>query len=149
MQIELRLLTGRYHATPWGRHVNEAVAEWPPSPYRLVRALLDAWHRRSPELARADVEELLARLAAQPPRVWLPPARASHTRSFLRQGGEKESDKSLVFDGFVVVDPSARVVFEWDEVLVELLAQTCDQLLRGVQYLGRSEAWAELRLRAE
>jgi len=31
---------GRYHATPWGRHVNEADLEWPPSPWRIVRALI-------------------------------------------------------------------------------------------------------------
>jgi len=28
--IKLNFPAGRYHATPWGRHVNEGVAEWPP-----------------------------------------------------------------------------------------------------------------------
>ncbi len=35
--IKLTFPAGRYHATPWGRHVNEGVAEWPPSPWRLLR----------------------------------------------------------------------------------------------------------------
>jgi CRISPR-associated protein Csb2 len=26
---------GRYHATPWGRHVNEADVAWPPEPWRI------------------------------------------------------------------------------------------------------------------
>ena len=30
----------RYHATPWGAPVNEAQVEWPPSPWRVCRALL-------------------------------------------------------------------------------------------------------------
>jgi CRISPR-associated protein Csb2 len=47
--VELRFLTGRYHATPWGRNVNEGATEWPPSPYRLVRALYDAWKRKRPD----------------------------------------------------------------------------------------------------
>jgi hypothetical protein len=47
--IELRFLTGRFHATPWGRNVNEGVPEWPPSPYRLLRALYDAWKRKRPD----------------------------------------------------------------------------------------------------
>ena len=27
--IELTFPAGRYHATPWGRHVNEGAVEWP------------------------------------------------------------------------------------------------------------------------
>jgi len=45
--IELAFLNGRFHATPWGRHVNEGAPEWPPSPYRLVRALYDTWKRNA------------------------------------------------------------------------------------------------------
>ncbi len=38
--LELRFPAGRFHATPWGRHVNEGAVEWPPSPWRLMRALI-------------------------------------------------------------------------------------------------------------
>jgi CRISPR-associated protein Csb2 len=31
---------GRYHATPWGRHVNEADVAWPPEPWRILRTLV-------------------------------------------------------------------------------------------------------------
>ena len=47
--IELHFLAGRYHSTPWGRHVNEGQPEWPPSPLRLLRALYDAWRRKHPD----------------------------------------------------------------------------------------------------
>ena len=46
--ISLHFLTGRFHATPWGHHVNEGVAEWPPSPWRLLRALMATFYRVSP-----------------------------------------------------------------------------------------------------
>ena len=38
--LQLRFPGGRYHATPWGHHVNEGLIEWPPSPWRLLRALI-------------------------------------------------------------------------------------------------------------
>ena len=39
---------GRFHATPWGHHVNEGIVEWPPSPYRIVRALASSLYTRCP-----------------------------------------------------------------------------------------------------
>lgn len=36
--IAIRFLTGRAHLHPWGTHPNEGRAEWPPSPWRLLRA---------------------------------------------------------------------------------------------------------------
>src|SRR5215469_15298664 len=98
LQIELRFPAHRYHATPWGRHVNEGVAEWPPSPYRLLRALYDVWQRKCFDLAAEDVGELLEALSEAPPRFDLPPATASHTRSYLNANKTDPTDKNLVFD---------------------------------------------------
>ncbi|MFH1303100.1 MAG: type I-U CRISPR-associated protein Csb2, partial [Planctomycetota bacterium] len=44
--IEMKFPTGKLHATPWGRHVNEGAVEWPPSPWRFLRALLAVWHHK-------------------------------------------------------------------------------------------------------
>ena len=52
--IRLTFPAARYHATPWGRHVNEGVPEWPPSPYRLLRALYDVWQRKCFHLPASD-----------------------------------------------------------------------------------------------
>ena len=38
--LAIRFVAGRYHATPWGRHVNEADVAWPPEPWRLLRAFV-------------------------------------------------------------------------------------------------------------
>jgi len=75
--IEVSFPTGRFHATPWGRHVNEGVPEWPPTPYRLVRALYDVWKRKRPDWPQSRVAPLLATLAATLPQFYLPPASAS------------------------------------------------------------------------
>lgn len=55
ISAEIRFPLGRYHATPWDRHVNEGAIEWPPSPWRLARALYAVWKERCPHLAGEDV----------------------------------------------------------------------------------------------
>ena len=48
--LAIRFPLGRYHANPWDRSVNEGAAEWPPSPWRILRALVATWHTRWPGL---------------------------------------------------------------------------------------------------
>lgn len=144
--IELQFLANRYHGTAWGRHVNEGVAEWPPSPYRLLRAMYDAWKRKCDELSKEAVRRVFEALASAPPQFRLPKAVAAHTRSYLNSNTESPSDKSLIFDGFVALNPSARCFLEWD---VELGAEerlNLETLLGSLNYLGRSESWVEARL---
>jgi CRISPR-associated protein Csb2 len=34
---------GRYHGTAWLRGHNEGVVDWPPAPWRVLRALVATW----------------------------------------------------------------------------------------------------------
>src|ERR1700693_2810445 len=102
--IELTFPAGRYHATPWGRHVNEGVPEWPPSPYRLLRALYDVWQRKCSDLPTGEVRVVLGGLAERPPRFALPAATATHTRSYLSSNAPDPTDKNLVFDSFLAFE---------------------------------------------
>ncbi|HEY8428202.1 MAG TPA: type I-U CRISPR-associated protein Csb2 [Sandaracinaceae bacterium] len=146
LDIEIELTRGRYHATPWGRHVNEGVPEWPPSPFRFVRALYDVWRRKRPEWAIERVEPILRALASDDPAFALPPARQSHIRVFYRQGSADESDKKLVFDPFVVVAPGSCVHVTWPRLdLPPEMLRDLDELLSGVAYLGRAESLVVLR----
>ncbi len=147
MIVELSFLTGRFHATPWGRHVNEGVPEWPPSPFRFLRALVDAWCRKHSDVPAPAVERLLAAMASVPPVFCLPRARASHTRSYLAQDSEDPTDKKLVFDGFAVLDRDSRVLMGWpglsldDETLV-----VAQRLIGSLNYFGRAESWIDARV---
>ena len=63
--LRFRFPAGRYHATPWGRNVNEADVAWPPEPWRLLRALIAAYwrkgdHARWPEEVLAHLIDALA-----------------------------------------------------------------------------------------
>ena len=140
--IELCFAAGRFHATPWGRHVNEGVPEWPPSTYRLIRAIYDAWRRKRPDWPTDRIEPILAALSSAAPQFYLPPATAAHTRSFLSENTKNPTDRQLVFDSFVVLQPHDRVLIGWpDVVLDDSRYADLDELLSLLNYFGRSESW--------
>ncbi|MEX2580843.1 MAG: type I-U CRISPR-associated protein Csb2 [Verrucomicrobiales bacterium] len=143
--LEITFLAGRYHATPWGRHANEAQPEWPPSPWRILRALVATWKRKCDHLDEASVQELLENLAS-PPVFCLPPATLSHTRHFMpwfKNFSEKGPNaKTLVFDAFVAVEKSKPLVVFWpDTELSAEQAECLGELARNLSFLGRAETW--------
>jgi CRISPR-associated protein Csb2 len=148
VSIALTFPTGRFHATPWGHHVNEALPEWPPSPWRLLRALVASWKRKLRQLDSAAVECLLSELAKACPSFHLPPATLGHTRHWMPLGSTDESKRTKVFDAFISLVPDADVVFHWAEAeLTE--PQTLALLLSQLGYFGRAESWCAARLMPE
>jgi len=146
--IELTFPAGRYHATPWGRHVNEAIPEWPPSPYRLVRALYDAWKRKLANWDSDRVERVIAALSSSLPFYRLPASRATHTRSYLSKNESDPQGKTLIFDGFIVLNPRTAVLMGWPQYQANdaRLLDDLDSLLSVLNYLGRSESWISARV---
>ena len=145
--ISLRFPSGRYHATPWGRHVNEGVPEWPPSPWRLMRAMVATWKRKlDGQWTNAQMKELL-RLLSAPPHFVLPPASVGHTRHYIPWYKKGPEDRTLVFDTFVAVSKDSEVVVFWpDENLKDEHAEILNALLINLGYLGRAEGWCEGRI---
>ena len=145
LAIELQFPGGRYHANPWGRNVNEGEVEWPPSPYRLARALIDVWKRRRPDWPEEKVLPIIKALA-KPPSYYLPPAVAAHTRSFLSTNEKDPSAKQLIFDAFVVVDRDEKTIIGFDSDLEADEAADLEELLDELNYLGRSESWVRAQV---
>src|SRR5581483_5784527 len=116
--VSLRFLAGRYHATPWGRHVNEGAVEWPPSPWRILRALVATWKRTLPDLPQEQVEPIF-RALAEPPEFLLPPASTGHTRHFMPWFKKGPDDRTLVFDTFVAVSRESPVWVRWPNVSLD------------------------------
>ena len=69
--LHLRFPAGRYHATGWGHHVNEAALDWPPAPFRLLRALYAQAFRLPERPERERLASLFGKLA-RPPASRLP-----------------------------------------------------------------------------
>ncbi|MCO5167499.1 MAG: type I-U CRISPR-associated protein Csb2 [Planctomycetes bacterium] len=143
LHLEARFLAGRYHATPWGRHVNEGALEWPPSPWRLLRAMLSVGFGR---LGWSDVppaaERLFEALAGAAPSFWLPQATVGHTRHFMPPF-RGNTDK--VLDAFAWMGPEAPLGIDWPIELPPELLDLLDELLGALPYLGRAESWVEVR----
>jgi CRISPR-associated protein Csb2 len=145
--ISLRFPAGRFHATPWGRHVNEAAPEWPPSPWRVLRTLIATWKRKlNQDFSPVAVRDLLLRLAT-PPTFFLPPATLGHTRHYMPWLKKGPDDRTLIFDPFVAVHPTAAVVLAWPNVAIgETERQMLEALVRNLGFLGRAESWCEAEL---
>lgn len=154
LTIAIRFPAGRYHATPWGRHVNEAEVEWPPSPWRILRALIATWHRKADHARHPEslLQELIETMAGTLPRYRLPAGVRTHTRHYMPQGRFKSGreDTSLVFDAFVRLDAQEELIAAWPNLsLSDNARDLLSALLRDLSFLGRAESWAEARLLQE
>lgn len=144
--ISFKFLAGRYHATPWGRHVNEGAVEWPPSPWRILRAIIAVWKRTLPDIPESAVKPILEKLAA-PPQFVLPPASTGHTRHYMPWFKKGPDDKTLIFDTFVAVCRDEKLFAMWpDADLDDAQAATLRRILGNLNTLGRSESWCEAEL---
>lgn len=142
--VELQFSAGRLHATPWGRHVNEGAVEWPPSPWRILRALVATWHLKAkPDVPEHVVRDLLNTLASKPPSFHLPAASLGHTRHYMPIFEGKNQKKTKVFDAFIHLSGPLRVA--WDVLLSpeqnHALALLCERL----NYFGRAESIVEAK----
>lgn len=147
--IEFRFPSGRFHATPWDSHVNEGNVEWPPSLWRIARALVATRHLRAPELPEEKLAALLEILGSESPEWWIPQTTASHTRHYLplfkvKKSGEHETAK--VFDAFVHVGDQPLLAIFRTLTLSEDDAELLELLLSRLTYFGRAESWCEARL---
>lgn len=140
--LALRFPLGRYHATPWGRNTNEGSVDWPPEPWRLLRALYSTWKCRAPHLDEDVIHPLLGQLAAYPSYA-LPPTAISHTRHYYP---DHRSGTDKVFDGFVIVDPTTEVVVVYPVDLSPTQREALGHLCSLLPYLGRAESICEARV---
>ena len=147
--IAFHFPTGRYHANPWGRHVNEADVAWPPDPWRILRALIATWHRKVDREAfpERQLAALIDRLAEEAPLYRLPPAIHAHTRHYMPWFKKGPDDRTLIFDAFARLDPAEPLIVAWpDTTLAPDERALALHLVERVGYLGRAESWVESKV---
>lgn len=147
LSIVFTFPAGRYHATSWGRHVNEADVAWPPDLWRITRALIAVWHRKLDPIRfpRERLHELLVCLAeAEPPSFRLPESAIhAHSRHYMPGKGDK---RTLVFDAFARVADDDPVVIVWPALMLNApQTEMLDALLENLGFLGRAESWVDAR----
>jgi CRISPR-associated protein Csb2 len=153
--IKMYFLVGRFHATPWGHHVNEGVVEYPPSLWRFLRSLTAVYYRT---LSEEFSEESLVRILdilSNPPEFNLPTASIGHTRHYdvghgtveTKAGTSKLKDIPFFFDTFVSINPKAEIIWRWREAILSDEDQAnLAKLLKNLGTFGRSESWCEAKL---
>jgi len=144
--LEVRFLSGRFHATPWGEHVNSGVVEWPPAPWRVLRAIVSAGLRE--EKPDFDTMNGVVRaLSQENPTYHSPTIALGHWRSYLKDPRPRENP-SLVHDTFVSVgSPERPLYIEWPAVTLDALERGwLARAVHRLSYLGRSESLCAIRL---
>lgn len=146
--LAIRFPLGRYHATRWDGGANTSDVEWPPSPWRLLRALLATRHTRWPDLDTGVIERILGALGT-PSAYFTPVDHAGSTRHYMPLVGRRTDSSggtSQVIDAFLALDRSARVLVHWTVDLSSDDRATLRKLVELVPYLGRSESLCEMTL---
>jgi CRISPR-associated protein Csb2 len=146
--LRFTFTSGRYHATPWGHHVNEGLVEWPPSPWRIARALVAGAHSAFREGVPDECRALILRLAETLPEYRLPASCEAHRRHYVPldglSGGLPKTARML--DAFRVLaggagDPEAAITVFWPGVeLSSHEVELLDRIVEHLGFLGRAES---------
>ncbi len=147
--LKLRFPGGRYHATPWRHHVNEGLIEWPPSPWRLLRALIACGFTTQHWIDIPPLVCLLVeKLASVFPSYKLPKITAAHTRHYMPYIEGKNQKTTLVWDAFANIGngEADHILVHWPCVLTSDETALLAVLAHNLGYLGRSESWVEAEL---
>ena len=151
--LAFRFPAGRYHATPWGRNVNEADVAWPPEPWRILRALVASYWRKGDRerWGTDDLARLIESLTQELPVFRLPEGAVhAHTRHYMPIRKGRAEGRTLVFDAFLHLREEAEVAAMWPGIsLPDHLLALARDLADGIGYLGRAESWTECRVVSE
>lgn len=156
---------GRFHATPWRMNpFDDPYGEWPPSPWRLVRAVTARWYQwaretdQDPDIAK--LEQMQAALCRSTYSFHLPadarqgnPLRQYHPTEFgwrpaqKKKAGMRSYGTSLVQDNYWCVPSESPVWWfidgdDWTDELRSLLAQCVERMT----YFGRAETLTRMRV---
>ncbi|TLD68811.1 type I-U CRISPR-associated protein Cas5/Cas6 [Phragmitibacter flavus] len=142
--LSIRFIGGHYHATPWDKAQNEGAVEWPPSPWRLLRALIATGYAKLPEWLDGTppplAKSLIEHLATALPSYKLPPATGAHTRHYM----PTNSNPTLVLDSRAVLGSDHEpMLVHWPVELTQEEQSLFDSLAVRLSYLGRAESWTE------
>lgn len=148
--VAVKFPLGRYHATPWDASVNEGRVEWPPSPWRILRALVSTFKARLPHLPEDRIVSLLHKLVAEPPSYQLPLAGEAHTRHYMPTAKHALSNpgknRSMALDPFLSVSPDRELLVEFPHRADEEERELLSALLEAMPYLGRADSVCHARL---
>lgn len=159
LTLRLTFPWGRFYAHPWGQNPARITeAEWPPSPWRLLRSIAAAWFQANPGREPSDeLAQTLETLGRELPTFVLP--KVSFSRAIHYQpnyGATSKEDASLAKykrvrheNHFAAV--GGDVLVQWqlndvDERTVSTVRGLLGDLVGRISYFGRAESVCELQI---
>lgn len=170
--LEQQFPLGRFHATRWNQNpFEDPYGEWPPSPWRLLRALAARWFQYSRETGDRDEQlrdALLQALARSLPAFCLPELswrglalrqyqptaledqhqykKDPKTKKQVLDYKYKEVGRTLVADHYRVLSSDEPIYWYWQDLsLTDSQTELLDRLLERTLYFGRAESFCWLR----
>ncbi|GAB4232121.1 MAG: hypothetical protein Kow00121_60280 [Elainellaceae cyanobacterium] len=151
IHIKIQFHTNQYQACAWGNHHSEGVIDWPPAPWRILRAIVaGAYNVNLPEKHQLTLKTLLHKLASVLPSYTLPPTTYIQHRSPRPQVDLKTAQirpgKTLYSAGLLMSSQQNELYIHWSVALSELEELVLSLCLSGLTYFGRKESVATLCL---
>jgi CRISPR-associated protein Csb2 len=151
---------GRFHATQWRANPfdEELAGEWPPSPWRLTRAVVARWYQWRREETGTwpedELENLIRALCTSDYRFYLPeqarqsiilrqyqPVEFGWNPASKKAAGTKSYGTSLTQDNAWCIPPDESLLwFVEGDIWTPELAGVLDRCLERIVYFGRAEA---------
>ena len=119
--VKLTFPSGRYTTVQRRHNGRDATLEWPPSPWTLLKALTEAWHRCLPTVSPEAFASVLEALARTPPCFRLPHATPEPYSSSLSDGNPSNLETLRVKDSMIVCWPETGLSSEQHEAFQRIL----------------------------
>lgn len=134
----------KYHAAEWGRNINEGFVDWPPSPWRLLRAIISSWKTYRQDIPENAMWPILQAMLSSRVTFRLPPAREAHTRHYVplasTNAKTKTAKKEKILDTFIIVGDEPVFAIWEDADLDKVQQEKLFSILNNIRYIGRSES---------
>jgi CRISPR-associated protein Csb2 len=146
--LELWAPAGALRAAPWGVGAWSEEVAWPPSPWRILVGLAQAWRRHLPQLDEAQVARLLYALAGSAPSYAMlaAPKRAQRVLPQPFSSARRPAFEARAEDVEAVRVRWASVDEANQGVLARLAARFCDDEQLQARLVPDEEVWGGLGL---
>ncbi|AFZ44074.1 hypothetical protein PCC7418_1906 [Halothece sp. PCC 7418] len=149
MIIAIHLLLNQYQANAWHHAHCEGLIDWPPAPWRILRAIVaGSYNVHLPKKHQATLKGLLHKMAQVEPEYYLPQATYIQHRSprpQMKSGKPPEikPGKTLYAAGLLLDEEDSTLFIRYPFELSETEDLVLRLIFNGLTYLGRKEAAAQ------
>lgn len=143
--VNVEFCNGTYHGNAWGKHRNEGIVDYPPSNWRVIRALISVQKQLYGDTKDEVVYPILKKLATNPPKYHIDPnATEGCLKHYVPTNKRGKTLKNLIFDTFVSAKYCQII---WDNIrLIKDEKLILTELFENMYYLGRVESRCKITI---